>query len=475
MLIASIAGALLLVAIRAATINRQIRRRLLNAAVLLGASVFVTAALAYGRLTPPVVAELRAIQALLVALAAIVLLVAVALNPWREDRIPDRLPTIVQDAIVIALFGLAATLVLQEKILATGAVAAVVIGLAVQETLGNLVAGLAIQTEKPFHVGQWVTINGKDGLVTEITWRATKIRTKAGNFVVVPNSVLARDTITNYSEPTASTRIDLDLQVDYSFPPNEVKGAILEAIRFEPLIDRSHEPEVLVADLGTSAVVYRVRVWVADFALDDRVRDRVRSAVYYEFRRRGIGPAYPVQVYERPHIADRRTPDRTAALERMLRGVDIFAPLSDDQCAELVHSARDRLYGVGEAIVREGEPGSSVFVVFAGDVRVTAGPGAAEIARLSRGAYFGEMSLLTGEPRSATVRAVSDCELLEIDAEDFRRLVLTDAALVQRMSEAVADRQADLQRRRGVTEPAAVADAPLSLLAQIQRFFGIAG
>ena len=95
-----------------------------------------------------------------------------------------------------------ATLILRDRVMATTAVGAVVIGLALQDTLGNLFAGLAIQIEKPFRVGDWVTIGGQDGIVSEITWRATKMRTKAGNFVVVPNSMLAKDTITNYCEPT---------------------------------------------------------------------------------------------------------------------------------------------------------------------------------------------------------------------------------------------------------------------------------
>ena len=129
------------------------------------------------------------------AFAVINLVVALTINPWRVDRIPDRFPNIVQDTLVIALFALVATLILRDRMLATTAVGAVVIGLALQDTLGNLFAGLAIQIEKPFRVGDWVTIGGQDGMVSEITWRATKMRTKAGNFVVVPNSMLAKDTI----------------------------------------------------------------------------------------------------------------------------------------------------------------------------------------------------------------------------------------------------------------------------------------
>src|SRR5437667_196811 len=118
---------------------------------------------------------LEVVAPLLISLGFVNALVALAINPWRSDRMPDRFPNIVQDTIVIALFGIAATLILRERILATTAVGAVVIGFALQDTLGNLFAGLAIQIEKPFRVGQWVNLAGKDGLVSEITWRATKI------------------------------------------------------------------------------------------------------------------------------------------------------------------------------------------------------------------------------------------------------------------------------------------------------------
>src|SRR5688572_2182798 len=206
----------------------------------------------------------------MLAFGVVNVIVVLAINPWRVDRIPDRFPNIVQDAIIIALFALASTLLLRERILATTAVGAVILGFALQETLSNLFAGLAIQIEKPFRVGHWVTIGGQNGLVSEITWRATKIRTKAGNFVIVPNSVLARDTITNYSEPTLETRAEVQVGAGYETPPNVVKAAIREAIRDEPLIAQTREPEILLVDFGNSSITYRVRFWVGDFESDER-------------------------------------------------------------------------------------------------------------------------------------------------------------------------------------------------------------
>ena len=156
---------------------------------------------------------------------------------------------------------------LEERIFAATAVSAVVLGLALQDTLGNFFAGLAIQIEKPFRVGHWVSIRGTDGLVSEITWRATKIRTKAGNFVVVPNSLLSRDTIVNYSEPAVETRLELEVGVTYDVPPNRVKSTILAAIKDEPLISQS-------VDARSAARQLR---GIVDHLPHPRVDDRLRG------------------------------------------------------------------------------------------------------------------------------------------------------------------------------------------------------
>jgi small-conductance mechanosensitive channel/CRP-like cAMP-binding protein len=458
------------VGLRAATANHHIRGRLTASALAFGFFALAAAAGQYGSVSAPLRQQLTStVEPLLLVFGIINLIVALAINPWRADRLPDRFPKIVQDAIVIGLFAVGATLVLQERIFATTAVGAVVLGFALQDTLGNLFAGLAIQIEKPFRVGHWVNIADKDGLVSEITWRATKIRTKSGNFVVVPNSVLARDTITNYSEPTSETRIDLEVGASYDTPPNEVKATILQAIQHEPLISSTRPPEVLVADFAASAVTYRVRVWTNDFAADERIRDRIRSAIYYAFRRERIEIPYPIQV-EIPRHEHSSAPPADADQESVLRGVEIFAALDDDAHAEIARTTRRSLYAAGEALVRQGEAGSSMFVVVRGEAVVTLDPGAREVARLGPGAFFGEMSLLTGAVRTATVAAARDSEVLEITLDAFRRVVLANPAAVEHIGLAVAARAAELEQHRSTGAPAAIAEPAQNLVTRIRRF-----
>jgi small-conductance mechanosensitive channel/CRP-like cAMP-binding protein len=459
---------LLLIALvaRSATINRYVRSRLLISALLLAAYAVAAALVASGQLPPAVAAQIQTTSPLLLAFALANGIVVLVINPWRLDRIPERFPNILQDTIVIALFAVAAMLFLPDKVVATTAVGAVVIGFALQDTLGNLFAGLAIQVEKPFRVGHWVTIGGKDGLVSEITWRATKIRTKAGNFVVVPNSVLSRDTITNYSEPTRETRLEVEVGAGYDVPPNDVKSVIVQALGGEPLIMAEHPPEVLLVNFADSWMTYRVRVWTTDFAADERIRDHVRTRIYYAFHRHGIAFPYPVQLRmeSKPQIAEER--DEASALD----GVEILAALTEGQRGQLAAMSRRLLYGAGEVIAREGEAGTSMFVLRRGEAIVTVAGAEGEVARLHAGAFFGEMSLLTGDRRSATVTAVTDCELLEIAVEAFRRVVLSDAASVDRVAAAVGSRRQELERHRATRATAVEAETPQTFLERVRRF-----
>jgi small-conductance mechanosensitive channel/CRP-like cAMP-binding protein len=466
-MIAGIVLLLIALVARSATINRYVRSRLLISALLFGAFAVAAALVASGRLPPAVAVQIQTTSPLLLAFALANAVVVLVINPWRLDRIPERFPNIVQDTIVIALFAVAAMLFLPDKVVATTAVGAVVIGFALQDTLGNLFAGLAIQIEKPFRVGHWVTIGGKDGLVSEITWRATKIRTKAGNFVVVPNSVLSRDTITNYSEPTRETRLEVEVGAGYDVPPNEVKSVIVQALGGEPLIMAEHPPEVLLVGFADSWMTYRVRIWTTDFAADERIRDHVRSRIYYAFHRHGIAFPYPVQLRmeSKPQIAP--DTDEASALD----GVEMLASLTAPQRGQLAAMSRRLLYGAGETIAREGEAGTSMFVLRRGEAMVTVAGAEGEVARLHGGAFFGEMSLLTGDRRSATVTAVTDCELLEIGVEAFRRVVLSDAASVDRVASAVSSRREELERHRATRAATAVeTETPQTFLERVRRF-----
>jgi small-conductance mechanosensitive channel/CRP-like cAMP-binding protein len=453
----------------AASPNRHVRNRLWASAIAFGTYAALAAAIRYQVLTASMQLQVVTIQPLLIVFGVINGVVAIVINPWRVDRLPDRFPTIVQDAIVIGLFALGATMILQERIFAATAVGAVVVGFALQNTLGNLFAGLAIQIEKPFRVGQWVRIAEIDGLVSEITWRAVKVRTKSGNFVVVPNSKLADDIIINYSEPTPETRIEVEVGVSYDSTPNVVKRVIQEALKDDGAVQAVRTPEILMDKFDNSAINYRIRVWTTEFDADERIRDRIRVALYYAFRRHGIEIPYPIQTEIQKAVSPLGSRDFSEDM-RTLRRVAVFASLGNEECEQLSRATARVLFGAGELIVKQGEAGSSMFVVASGEVVVVLEPQGQELARLGPGGFFGEMSLLTGAPRNATVRTGVDSELLEITGEAFRQFVLANPAVVEEIGVAVANRRAELEARRATGAAAAAAEPPHTLIDRIRRY-----
>lgn len=455
----------------AAVRNRFVRARLgFAAAVLLVAAGF-DIALARNLGDPALVGGLA--RLLLVA-AGIVAGVGLLFNPWRHDRVSERVPAIVQDVIVIALFAVAATLFLDEKFLTTSAVGAVVVGFALQDTLGNLFAGLAIQVEKPFRVGHWVRVGEFEGRVQEVTWRATKLLTKQGQFVSVPNSVMSKDPILNHSEPTIPTRIEVEVGASYDVPPNAVKRALHEALDNAPLVLREPPPDVIVLGFGTSSVDYRLRFWIDDFGRDNTARDQVRTNIWYTFKRHAIEIPYPIQVEYSREEKGPRSAERLQALADRLGAIDLFSGLDDIERARLAEVCPEHLYGEHERIVQQGDAGRSMFIVLDGRVRVTIEPSGQEVAVTPAGGFFGEMSMLTGDPRTATVTAMDDAVLLEIDADRFRELAVRRPGLVEHVSGIVSARRQGLADAKAAAEGArAAAPAPQSLLSRIKGFLNL--
>jgi CRP-like cAMP-binding protein len=250
-----------------------------------------------------------------------------------------------------------------------------------------------------------------------------------------------------------------------------VKQAILDGIRDLPLVSKTQAPDVLISEFAASSINYVIRFWIDDYARDGAALDQVRSAAFYALRRHGYEIPYPMQVQYLREMASERPSDRLDRLETVLAPVDLFAPLTKEERVELAARSKELLFGHGETIVRQNDAGSSMFVIVQGRVRVVESSGR-ELAIFDAGGYFGEMSMLTGQPRSASVQAVGDCEVLELTAESLRAVALVNPDVLKRISTVVAARRADLERQKAehAAGRAEAAETPLSLLGRIQAF-----
>lgn len=461
------------IAISLAVRNRYIKRRLRLTTLVALSLVGLHIAIAY---VPSVAAvpKLPIVEELLLALAVINTFVALAFNPWFKDVPREGAPAIVQDALVVGIFILMGGFVFQEnaQLLLTSTVVVGVLGFGLQEQIGNVFAGLAIQMERPFRVGHWITVANYEGRVTEVTWRATKIRTKSGNLVTVPNNVMAREAINNYSEPVAPTRITVDIGASYNTPPNEVRDAIYSAVADAPHVLAEPKPFVQLSDFAGSAITYRVFFWIQTFEQDEVARDEVRTAIYYTFQRRNIEIPYPIQVEYSREEAPRDTPERREAFAKAIAAVPVFAPLPADAHHALAASAEERLYGNGEIVVREGQAGGSIFIIRRGRVAIGVGPELREVAVTEAGGYFGEMSLLTGEPRTATVIARGDCLVLEITSEAFGAYVKSRPEVIDLLAKAASERKRALDQTRAAAATTHATE-PMTLAQRMRKFFGL--
>jgi small-conductance mechanosensitive channel/CRP-like cAMP-binding protein len=466
-------GAFLIVlALQQFTTNRLVRRKLRLSLALIAAFLAIATFLIVRPVSGDTANELRAFEKLALAAGLINALVFTLVNPLRQDRVPDRFPVILQDAMVIGLVLLAA-MVLSSQLVTTSAVSAVVLGFALQDTLGNAFAGLAIQSEKPFHVGDWVTVGEHEGRVAEVTWRATKLRTKNGNFVVLPNNVVAKEPIVNYSQPAAPTRLQVEVGASYLERPNTVKAALTEALQRSPLVLAAPAPQIELIAFGDSAITYCVRFWIEDFEQDDIARDQVRTAIFYAFQRHGVDIPWPIQVEYSREWPEPDVESATREVAASLSTVEMLSALPADVRREIETSSTIATYGSGEPIVRQGEAGQSMFVVAQGEVSVVVEPSRQEVARIGAGGFFGEMSLLTGEPRSATVVAVGDVRAIELSADLFRKLAAAHPAAVEQLGVVALTRRAELDRAR-TTASGAVAVETTALLARMKRFLRLA-
>jgi small-conductance mechanosensitive channel/CRP-like cAMP-binding protein len=407
---------------------------------------------------------------------------------WQRRGPPPRIVRDLSQGALLAVAGLASLRtagVEPGQILTTSALLTVVAGFALQETLGNLVAGLALQTERPFQVGDWVEVHGQPGhigKVLEINWRATRLLSLDNVDVVVPNGLLAKATITNYTTRRAARR-SVYFHTPYATPPKAVHETVLAAVRGLPGVLTTPEPSIVTYAFDDAGVQFWLRYFIDDMSRRDAIDGGVRDRVWYSLSRASIPISVSnrkIDVREVSEASEQLTRER--ALEERLEAVsriDLFSMLEPADKRRIADQARKAQYAPGEIVIRQGDMGNTMFVVLGGElsVRVAIEGTESEAARLSSGSFFGEMSLLTGDPRKATVAAMTPCELLVLEHASFREILAPHPDVAREISKKVIQRQAQLGADRERTPSSVAPEAEHQstvLFGRILRFFGLA-
>jgi small-conductance mechanosensitive channel/CRP-like cAMP-binding protein len=391
-------------------------------------------------------------------------------------------PTLVRNVFTLVTFTILLVIIVKIQypktdlgaLFTTSAIFGVIIGLALQDTLGNFFAGISLHADRPFQVGDVIVVTSVKltGVVESITWRAIKLRTFQNHIVLVSNSLAARETIEVSPRDNLNARL-VFFGTIYTDSPAKTIHIVREAVRDADNVSDKITPIVRIRQLGDSSVDWEVKYWLEDYAKYNDTDALVRQRVWYALRRNGLTFAFPTRtlyverpVAARPVTAEDQIADRLSA-------VDIFSPLSPDELRQLAKATAGHVFAPGETLIRAGDEGSSMFVVHSGRVAVQIPDrgGPRTVAELIEGNFFGEMALFTGEPRTANIVALEETEVLEIGHTAMKHIFETNPSLAESISWTISERQAALAKDSASAQPSIQETA--GLLSSIKRFFGL--
>ncbi len=407
------------------------------------------------------------------------LLVKTALRGSGQTEISSLLRTVVSIIIyIVAFFVIFQSLYPNVELapLFTGStIIGIVVGLALQDTLGNLFAGIALQADQPFQVGDVVSFeNGKAGVVESVSWRGVKVRNFQNRLIVMSNAVLGKEAIEVAPKDNLNARL-VFFNTLYTNSPAKTAQVVREAVRFIENVSAKKRPIVRIKNLGDNGIDWEIKYWLEDYARYNETEALIRERVWYAFNREKIDFAYPTRtIYMEQAVAEISVEDYVESTIERLGRIPIFAPLSEEELMQLAQASKNRTFAPGEAIVRHGREGNSMFVVTRGAVKVQIpqGKDTKTINTLGENDYFGEMSLLTGEPRTATVIAAEETEVIQISKLALKPIFDANPDLVQAVGEKVEERRAKLDPA-GKDTSTVERKSSKGVLASIRKFFGM--
>lgn len=382
-------------------------------------------------------------------------------------------------------------------LLASTAIVTAVVGFALQGVLGNLLAGMSIHIVRSFHEGDWIGVGEVEGHVLSTNWRETRLRTTDGMTVIVPNSTIAGATVRNFSQPDPKRRHEVLFSIGHGHAPGDVVEGLLRAASGVPDVHPSPAPTACIAESNDWGMRYRLFFWTDRYQDRRPINGRVFAAAWYELRRRGVRPPIPLDadwlaavgaaIAGRPATLPDPA-DLRARMEAIVRsdfgrrvlGAEVVGEGNPPGFDVMLSRTRRLRYRAGETLFRQGDAGEACYIVLRGRMRgEIRREGVAEAATFAAGAgaLVGEMSLVTGLPRSATVVATEECELLEIDAAAFGALLAVDPGLPARVTQMVTERvaaNAEMLDRLAADEACRVREQlkPQSLLTRLKAMIG---
>jgi small-conductance mechanosensitive channel len=366
---------------------------------------------------------------------------------WQR-QVPKLLRDLAQSILVLVGFAIVMSEVWDANLgglLTALGVGSIVIGLALQDTLSNVFAGIAMLIERPFVVGDWIQAGTTIGKVTEINWRAVHLETGRKQLIVIPNGIIAKGELMNFSQPTPVHRERIEISFSYDDPPNRVKEAMVETMLSVHGVLSDPGPYVETFGYNDSSILYRLSFFVDDYARTPRIRDQIRTRIWYATQRHGLTMPYPIHVQmsadDMPAVAREA---KSAKIERVMRELPAVNQVETLELQQVATQPTTCDFARGEVILNFGDPLPGVYLILSGRVTVAARDAegiATEMEQLTAGAFFAERSLIPGERNDSRVTALTDTEIAVLAPATLDRIF----ALAPRLSKHMGD---VMQQRR---------------------------
>lgn len=389
---------------------------------------------------------------------------------WALRRRPFPLPDLLGDILRGIVILLLAFFVLKGELgwdigplLASTALVTAVIGFALQGVLGNLLAGMSLHITRTVSPGDWIKVGDVEGKVTRTNWRETRLQSVNHEEMIVPNAWLSENTVHNLSQPEPRRRHRIDVGASYGDEPDQVIAALVEAAREVTEVLADPPPHALITTFADYGINYRLFFWTNQYHLRGNINGHVCRHIWYKFKRRGIEIPFPMSDkllndFMTVVYTQRDLPPEAKSVTDTVRDLlasDLRAKLvvdgdgtpllGEDDLRAVAPRVRRELWTRGETVMRQGDDGETFYVIARGrlDGVVELGPGQPSTTfQVAPGAVVGEMSLLTGAPRGATLTTAESCELLAFDRPAFVTLLGLRPEVPERLAELAASRQA---------------------------------
>lgn len=387
-----------------------------------------------------------ALIAAALSFANIVLFTDAKPNSWQAN-----LPKLFRDLIRTLLILVGGALVLSTVfnqdlggLIATLGIGGIVIGLALQDTLGNLFSGVALLFERPFEIGDWLEVNGEEGKVVEVNWRSVHLVTRNLEQLIMPNSALAGAVIRNYNSPHPRCVLPVDVGFSYNDPPNKVKCVMKEAALDTKGVLSNPAPIVQTISYDDFSIAYRVRLFVEDYAAAPTIRDEFVTRIWYAARRSGLAIPFPIRdVYHHP-VPKVANDEMLQRLAGYMKSLPSLAMVEDEVLEEIAPQATLAHFGRGESIVFQGQADVKMHFILAGKAAMftVLGEGRRQpLGDLARGDFFGYSALLANELCAVNVTASEDMEVLVLETDAVQNMLNKSPRFAQQISAVVASRQ----------------------------------